>query len=554
MSRLMRNCWFVLKTLQARLRFVVILIAIGGVIAYWDTFKAYYDKWTRLSVEEVAASPEIEYFCPMHPLVIRDHPDKCPICFMPLSRRKKGDEPLPLPAGTVSRVQLSPYRVALAGTQTTEVAYRSLNKEIRTVGFVEFDERKLARISARLSGRSRLDKLYVNVTGQTVGKGDRLALLYSPDLVVTVQNLLDARRSGNAELERIASDRLLLWGIDQDQIGAILKSGKAITHLTIRSPITGHVIRKYQVEGEYVEEGARLYDVADLSTVWIEAQVYEEDLALLREGMFVGATTLAFPNREFGGKVAFIHPHLDQNTRTLTVRLNVENPNHELRPGMVASVKLKVPARQLDLLASGATEKQQQALQEDRVLAVPESSVIDTGTRKIVYRQAELGVFEGVEVVLGPRMIDSAGVTFYPVIQGLQSGDRVVTAGSFLIDAETRLNPAAGSIYLGGSSAKDAVNASRIIRPSTPVDEDAEIEAALSKLAPDDQRLAQAQRYCPVQSDNRLGAMGAPFKVMIQDRPVFLCCKGCTKEAQANPRETLARVDALKAETSKKKR
>src|SRR5262249_11236602 len=155
---------------QARLRFVVILIAIGGVIAYWDTLKAHYERWTRPDVHEHAGNFEFEYFCPMHPQIVRDRPnEKCPICFMPLAQRRKGnDEVEPLPAGTVSRVQLSPYRVALAGTRTSEVSYQHLTKEIVTVGSVEFDERRLARISARLPGRNRIDKLFVNVTGQTV--------------------------------------------------------------------------------------------------------------------------------------------------------------------------------------------------------------------------------------------------------------------------------------------------------------------------------------------------------------------------------------------------
>src|SRR5262249_38102067 len=163
--------------------------------------------------------------------------------------------------------QLTPYRVALAGIQTAEIGYQPLKKEIRTVGFVEFDERRLARITARVKGR--IDKLYVNVTGQMVHQHDPVADVYSPDLVVTVQNLLNAKSSGNPVLEPMARDRLKLWGIADDQIKEILKTGKPVTHVTIRSPITGHVIKKYQVEGESVEEGARLFDVADLSTVWI---------------------------------------------------------------------------------------------------------------------------------------------------------------------------------------------------------------------------------------------------------------------------------------------
>ena len=220
--------------------------------------------------------------------------------------------------------------------------------------------------------------------------------------------------------------------------------------MTIRSPISGHVIKKYQVEGEYVEEGARLYDVADLSTVWIEAQVYEDELAFLHDAVAkklpVTATTKAFPNREFKGKLAFIHPHLDASTRTLKVRFDMDNPHHDLRPGMYATVTLKVPATRLNPLPTDAGEKQKRSYEQGLVLAVPERAVIDTGSRKIVYREAEPDVYEGVEVRLGPRCGD-----FYPVVRGLKAGDRVATTGSFLIDAETRLTAGASSTYFGAS-------------------------------------------------------------------------------------------------------
>jgi multidrug efflux pump subunit AcrA (membrane-fusion protein) len=542
------KAWLVLKTVQARLRFVVILAAIGGVIAYWDTLKAYYEKWSRSDVHVQAAGSDWEYFCPMHPQIVRDRPnEKCPICFMPLSKRKKGnDQAEPLPPGTVSRVQLSPYRVALAGTQTTRVAYQELSKEIATVGTVEFDERKLARISARLTGRNRIDKLFVNVTGQSVNKGDKMALLYSPDLVVTVQNLLDARRSANQELERNARERLGLWGIDNEQVEDILKTGRPITQVTIRSPISGHVIRKYQVEGEYVEEGARLYDVADLSTVWIQAQVYEQDLPFIKEGMPVRAKTAAFPNREFAGRVAFVQPHLDQASRTVTARLDIDNPQHELRPGMYATVKFQVSPAQLDLLPPDASEKEHKALESGQVLAVPESSVIDTGNRKIVYRQTSPGVFEGIEVRLGPRMVDSKGQTYFPIIRGAREGDQIVTAGSFLIDAETRLNPAAGSIYFGGSGSMKELHAkTAAVRPSTPSEEEEEVKASFANLSPEDRLVAEAQKFCPV-LDNRLGVMGVPHKVILDGRTVFLCCKGCEKEARAHPAQTIDKAQSLK--------
>ncbi len=576
-----RKVWwwfdFIILVKLARLRFIAVLVAIGGVIAYWDTLQAYYAKWTRPAASTVAgADAGTEYWCPMHPTIVRDHTDKCPICGMPLSKRKKGEahDEEALPPGVVSRVQLTPYRVALAGIQTAQVSYEPLVKEINTVGFVEFDERRLTRIAARVTGKSRIDKLHVNVTGQTVKKGEPMALLYSPDLVVTTQNLLDARRGGNRDLERMARDRLELWGIEKDQIDDILRAGKPITQVTIRSPISGHVIKKYQIEGEYVEEGARLYDVADLSNVWIEGQVYEDDLVFLREGLSVSATTKAHPNRTFDGKVAFLHPHLDAATRTLRVRYDMDNPGHDLRPGMYASVTLQVPVTRLTVFRHALTDdwrrgtaadlsvhavanplglaapggltallqatEQRAVLQQGLVLAIPERSVIDTGSRKIVYREAEPNVYEGVEVRLGPRC---GG--FYPVVHGLELGDRVATAGSFLIDAETRLTGGVGSTYFGASGGPAADRRSAA-RPSMTEDQEATIQSSLARLSAADRQVAEAQRFCPVLTDNRLGVMGVPVKLVLQGQTVFLCCKGCIKSARENEAKTLAKITELK--------
>ncbi len=550
---------FLILVNLARLRFIAILLVIGIVIMKWDTLVAYYDKWTRQEEAVQAGGSDIEYFCPMHPSVIRDNPkEKCPICFMPLSKRKKGANVVEaLPAGVVNRVQLTPYRVVLAGVQTWPVDYVPLSKEISAVGYVEFNERGQRTVSARVPGR--IDKLFANETGQMVKAGDELALLYSPELLVTVQNLLDAKRSGNQGYLDSARTRLQLLGIDDAQIEEILAANEATTHLKIRSPITGHVITKYVREGQYVEEGTPLYDVADLSIVWIQAQIYEDDLAFLpadygdgssgsRE-MTVSATTRAFPDQPFEGKLAFIYPHADQDTRTVTVRFELENPGHKLRPGSTATVMLKVQPKDIARLSAAASNADgTNMLDEGRVLAVPEGAVIDTGSQHIVYREASPGVFEGIDVSLGPAMAGSGGANFYPVLRGLAHGDKVVTSGSFLVDAETRLNPAAGSIYFGGSGGSQS-NRSGVttVRPTTPDDPDAKIEAALAQLSTDDRALAEQQKFCPVLTDNRLGVMGTPVKVMVEGQPVLLCCSSCKEKALADPRATLATVERLKA-------
>lgn len=548
----LRKAWwwfdFIILVKLARLRFIAVLVVIGLIIVKWDTLMAYYERWTRPADAQAPAHGDVEFFCPMHPTVIRDNnKEKCPICFMPLSKRKKGSgTPEALPAGVVNRVQLSPYRAALAGVRTWKVDYVPLSKDIVTVGSVEFSERGLKQVAARVKGR--IDRLLVDQTGVMVHTGDELAALYSPDLNVTVQNLLDAKRANDAGMLRVARERLELWGIDRPQIDKIIQTGEGNSHLRIRSPMNGHVIKKYVREGQYVDEGTPLYDLADVSTVWVQAQVYEDDMVFLpptsrfhtgepkpEDRLPVNATTPAFPGEKFGGFLSFIQPHVDPNTRTVTVRFEIANPEHRLRPGTTATVALKAPLAAIKGLQ----------LRDGAVLAVPESAVIDTGSQKIVYREATPNVFEGVLVETGPRMQGPDDATYYPLLKGLGSGDRIVLTGAFLVDAETRLNPAAGSIYFGGSGGGKA-GATTQTRPSMPNDEEEEVAAALGKLSDADRKLALEQGFCPVLENSRLGGMGTPIKLMLDGQPLFVCCKGCVEEAKAKPKEMLDRVQKRK--------
>ena len=563
-----RKAWwwfdFIILVKLARLRFVAVLLAIGAGITQWDTLVAHYEKWTRPTDVAAHVAGDFEWFCPMHPSVVRENgKEKCPVCFMPLSKRKKGEATdAALPAGVVSRVQLSPYRVVLAGVQTWSVDYVPLTKQITAVGYVDFNERGYKNVSARVKGR--IDSLLVSETGKLVKEGDELASIYSPELNVSVQTLLDANKRNNADLLKSSRHRLQLLGVSDDQIDHILKTGEANTHLRIRSPISGHIVKKYVREGQYVEEGMSLYDVADLATVWIQAQVYEDDFRFLpaeqhgdigSERLPVMAITRAFPDEPFHGFLSFIYPHVDQETRTVTVRFEISNPGHRLRPGTTAEVLIDVPpsrvaviARAVDLRTSvsGTALTHRERLEKGEVLAIPEGSVIDTGRQKIVYRQSLPGEFDGVLVQLGPRMLGPEGVTYYPVLSGLEPGEQIVTSGSFLVDAETRLNPAAGSIYIGGSSGGGSTP-SKTVRPSTPEDTDQKLELTLAKLSPEDRKLAASQKFCPVLSDSRLGSMGVPVKVLVKDQPVFVCCNACSKQAANEADATLKKVADLRA-------
>ena len=505
----------VVKVVELRLRFIALMAGTGLVFGYWDTIWNHYEKWTRPPGTAHAAASDVEYYCPMHPTVIQPEPGSCPICGMPLSKRKIGEKET-LPPGVVSRLALGPLRVVQAGIRTSEVTYTPLSESITTVGSVTYDERRLARISSKTKGMSRIEKLYVNFNGDSVKAGEPLAELYSPELYQAIRELLLSQRSAKerpqaqsalgrsllgseSDMVALAREKLSRWGITGKQVDQILASGKAEYNVPILSPISGIVIRKNVVEGQYVAEGDAMFEIADLSHVWVQAQVYEEQFSAIKLGQTVEARVEAYPGETFRGKVAFIAPALNPQTRTVDVRYDLENADLRLRPGMFATVKLDTPVADTPAFRSklaASTPKQPHAKHasltaaeqkicpvttlklgamgdpvsteveggkvwtcceacppklkaepakylarlepapKDEVLTVPESAVIDTGTKKVVYVETDPGVFEGREVVLGPVSGD-----VYPVLEGLASGEKVATAGSFLIDAENRLNP-----------------------------------------------------------------------------------------------------------------
>ena len=277
---------------------------------------------------------------------------------MTLAKRKKGEKPA-LPEGVTARVQLNPARIIQAGIGTVEVGYAPLAQTLTTVGYVGFDERRLANIASKVPGRSRVETLYADYTGKVVKAGEPLAELYNPELSQAVQELLLARRSERAssppqsaaaraagrpvDMVRLSTEKLKRWGITQEQVDAILREGKADFKVPILSPIGGTLVKKNVVAGQEVAEGYPMFEVADLTHVWVQAQVFEHQIGLIREGQSAEATVGAYPGESFPGKLAFIQPTLDPATRTVEVRFDLENPGHRLRPGMFASVTLKTP-------------------------------------------------------------------------------------------------------------------------------------------------------------------------------------------------------------------
>jgi len=329
-------------------------------------------------------------------------------------------------------VMVDPAKQQLIGMRLAEATYQSLDKTIRTVGRVEYDERKLKQINTKIEGW--IERLYVDFTGKLVKRGDPLFSIYSPELVSTQEEYLlalQAKRqvasspfqqvvaSGNSLLEA-ARRRLLLWDITPGQISELEQSGRPTKTLTLMSPIDGFVIDKMALEGMRVDPSMVLYKIANLSTVWVQADIYEYELPLVREGQQAVIRFSYYPGQTFRGRVIYVYPYLDSKTRTAKIRFELPNTaDWKLKPGMFADVELNV--------AMG------------RRLAVPQEAVLDSGTRQIVFVEKGEGRFEAQEVKLGLRVDNK-----YEILSGLKPGTKVVASANFFLDSESRLRESMG--------------------------------------------------------------------------------------------------------------
>jgi Cu(I)/Ag(I) efflux system membrane fusion protein len=324
-----------------------------------------------------------------------------------------------------SVVVLSPDKVQLIGVRTAVAEYRSVGKQIRTVGKIEPDETKLAYVNTKVAGWVK--KLFVDYTGKEVVKGQPLLSLYSPDLVTAQEEYLIALRTaqtgtaGFSEIEasrrqliESAKRRLLLWDITEDQIRNLEKTGKPKTEMTIEAPLSGIVLEKMVLDGAYITPGMNLYKIADLSSIWIMADIYEYEVPLVKVGQAARVTLPYQSGESYRATVNYIYPTLDPVSRTVKVRLSMKNPGLMLKPEMFANVEINV--------SSGAR------------LVIPREAVLDSGTRQIVYVEKKPGTYEIRFVTLGVR-----GEDYVEVLKGIRKGERVVTSGNFLIDSESQL-------------------------------------------------------------------------------------------------------------------
>ena len=339
---------------------------------------------------------------------------------------------------SVSSIQLNQKEQTDIGVETVEVRRRNLQRALMAVAKVDEPETQLASISARIGGR--IDKLYLDFTGQQVRRGQTIASLYSPEVFSAAEEYrlaLENRKrlgtgaeplavSGAEDLVNASRRRLELWGLTTQQLDEIASSAKPQIELPIYSTVSGIVTERKVTQGQYVNAGEVLFTVTDLSTIWVKADVYQPDLPSVHTGQPVEITSDSLPGTTLHGRVGFLDTSINPQTRTASARIEVPNPSMRLRPGMFVQVKFAAPAGH-------------------DVLAIPRSAVLDTGMRKFVYVAKGNGEFEGRQVQLGP-----AGTDYYPVLAGLKEGEHIVSQGSFLIDSQTRITGGMTGMF-GGS-------------------------------------------------------------------------------------------------------
>jgi Cu(I)/Ag(I) efflux system membrane fusion protein len=367
---------------------------------------------------------EQKYHCPMHPTYISDRPGSCPICGMDLvpveDSISTGDAPSVSGRTTIF---LTPERRRQIGLVTVPVERKPLARAIRATAAIGFDETRRVQVSPRVGGW--IQELYADYEGRLVEKGQPLFTLYSPELLATQREYVNALGTGDAALIAAARRRLELWDISPDQITALERGAAPAESLTIRAPATGIVREKRAFRGMSFMPGEMLFEIADLSRVWVHASLFEQDLASVRTGQTARLAIEAFPNRLYSADVSFLSPTVDETSRRVEARLVADNADGELRPGMWGTVELDAD------LGEAPT--------------VPLDALIDTGRRLVAFVDRDDGHLEPREVRVGARTDD-----FAQIRKGLSEGERVVTRALFLVDSESQLRAAIAGMAVPG--------------------------------------------------------------------------------------------------------
>lgn len=398
--------------------FVLIVLAIGIVLGAFFSSDTNYAEST--ANKHLAHSSTVKtWTCSMDPQVRSDTPGNCPICGMEL---------IPLIEDTTgstdsisqNEIVFTAEAIQLANIQTDVVVKASATKTIHLLGKVQPDERRLYSQVAHIPGR--IERLYVNFTGEKVKKGQKIARMYSPDLITAQKELFESIRSKSVypELYKATRNKLKQWKLTDAQIDAIEKSGKVQEQIDILSDYSGYVMKRNVELGSHVKEGSSLYDIADLSSVWVLFEAYESDIPWIQTDNLVTFTVSAIPGKIFNGRVSYVDPFISSATRVVKVRVEIKNPATKLLP---------------DMYVSGVIQARLSGVKE--AVIVPKSAVLWTGKRAVVYvkkPQEERSTFAYREIVLGADMGN-----FYAVKKGLKAGEIIATNGVFRIDASAQL-------------------------------------------------------------------------------------------------------------------
>lgn len=431
------------------------------------------------------AAKEKVYYCPMHPEVTSNKPSICPICNMDLVLKGDNDA-----GGDVANiVKLSEGKQILANVKTIKIIREKLSREIKSFGYIDFAEPNKRSITARFNGR--IEKLYINKTGDQVKAGSPLFDIYSPDLVQAQNEFLISQKSPSRFLASQNEKKLLLLGFTKEQIDDLSRTSEIKTIFTYHSPFAGTVMEKKIQEGTYVNEGMSLYEIADLSTLWNISEVFTDDLSYIKKGMQLKITTQSYNNQTFIGVVDFIYPVADQQNKTVKIRTIVNNSGNKLKPNLFTEAVFKS-----DLGSA---------------LSVPAEAVIITGQKFIVWVKKSEKAFELREIKVGAKAGNK-----YQVLSGLNEGDEIAATGGYLIDSENQLK---------GGNLKPASNSSAA--------------ASTSQLVtPDSKKIWNT--ICPV--------MGNPVDpksptVEYKGRIIGFCCGGCDDKFKAEPEKYLKNLN-----------
>lgn len=392
-------------------------ILVAGILLGWLFFGGGSTE-NEVSHEHSEVAGEQVWTCSMHPQIRQNEPGDCPICGMELI-------PLETTAGgeDIGSYQMSENAMKLANIQTMTVGRGDASKEIRLNGKVQVDERSSYSQSTHIPGR--IESLSVNFTGEKINRGQNLATVYSPELVTAQEELLQAAsiRESQPELFEAAKEKLRNWKIGTAQIDRILSGGKALDRFAITADVNGIVTEKMVELGDYVERGMPIYEISDLSKVWVLFDLYESELNWVKEGDKIRYTINSIPGETFEGTLSFIDPLINSQTRVATARVEVENKEGRLKP---------------EMFASGIVTNTSVGKPDTQELVIPKSAVLWTGKRSVIYIKRNINgkaAFEMREIVLGPALGDS-----YVVKSGLEPGEEIVTNGTFTVDAAVQLS------------------------------------------------------------------------------------------------------------------